>query len=257
MAENNSENNFDNNLQIISFSKPDGNSRNVTSETFTVDFNPNTFTVNNKIEFKKEEAKGKSGGDPTFDKVPPIEFSIEFTIDGTGVAAKNLPKKNSNTYSSARSSSSDQNKNDYVKNRIKELRKVTRPDINGDIHRPNYLAVLWGTFYIKCILTSLNITYNLFDRNGSPLRAKVNCGFLERKEPGLDARDTMLESPDLTKYVSVKQSDKLPLIAKKNYDESFYYMQIAKANNLKNFRNLSPGTTLVLPPMADTDDDEQ
>lgn len=256
MAQNNDENNFENNLQIISYYKPDGNSRNATSETFIVDFNPNTFTINNKIEFKKEEAKGKSGGDPTFDKVPPIEFSIEFVIDGTGVAIQNLPKKSSNAFSSARNSNSSQNKNDYVKNRIKELRKVTRPDINGDIHRPNYLGVLWGTFYIKCILTSLNITYNLFDRNGSPLRAKVNCGFLERKEPGLDARETMYESPDLTKHKSIKQSDRLPLIAKNNYDESFYYIQIAKANKLKNFRNLSPGTTLILPPMADNDNDE-
>jgi nucleoid-associated protein YgaU len=244
------------NLQIVSYDKPEGNQRNNETQTFTVDFNPNTFVISNKIEYKKEEAKGKTGGDPTFDKIPPIEFSIEFTIDGTGVAAASLPNEQQNKYSDIRSNNSNPNKNDYVKTRIKELRKVTGCDINGSIHRPNYLAVLWGTFFIKCILTSLNITYNLFDRNGTPLRAKVNCGFLERKEPGAEGRETMYESSDLTRYRQIKQGDSLSLIAKENYDESLYYIQIAKANKLKNFRNLQPGTTLILPPMKEKDDDE-
>jgi len=239
------------NLKILAFDKPDGNNREI--DSFVVDFNPNTFTITNKIEFKKEEGKGKAGGDPTFDKIPPLEFSIEFVLDGTGVAAQNLPNENKNKFTSIKQNSAKPNQNDYVKKRIKELRKVAS-DINGTIHRPNYLAVLWGTFYIKCILTSLNITYNLFDRDGSPLRAKVNCGFLERQEPGAGGRETMMESPDLTKYKSVIQGDILPLISKNNYDESYYYLQIARANKLKNFRNLLPGTILILPPMADKDE---
>jgi len=247
----------DTNLQIVAYYKPEGNNKNNESQSFTVDFNPNTFTIANKIEFKKEEAKGKTGGDPTFDKIPPLEFTLEFTIDGTGVAAQNLPNEQKNKFNNT--SSTQPSSNDYVKSRVKELRKVTGSNINGDIHRPNYLAVLWGTFYIKCILTSINITYNLFDRGGSPLRAKINCGFLERQQPGAGERETMYESPDLTKYKVTKQGDSLPLIAKNNYNESFYYLQIAKANKLKNFRNLSPGTTLILPPiteMADNYNDE-
>ncbi len=241
------------NLQILAYANPKGNKRE--SDTFTVDFNPNTFTISNKIEFKKEEGKGKTGGDPVFDKIPPLEFTIEFVVDGTGVGMQNLSAENQNTFSNIKKSSVDANKNDYVKKRVKELRRVTGSDINGTIHRPNYLAISWGTFFIRCILTSLNITYNLFAKDGSPLRAKINCSFLERKEPGEDGRQTMLESPDLTKYKAVKQGDLLPLIAKDNYDEAGYYLQVAKANKLKNFRQLKPGTTLILPPLA-ADKDE-
>src|SRR5438105_14464981 len=237
------------NLTIVAYDKPDGNRKTgeVTDpNSFVVDFNPNTFTVTNKIEFKQPKDKGQAGGDPQFERIPPLEFNIEFTIDETGVAVKNFPKKHQNHYKSQ--------KHDYVKTKIKELRKVTGSDINGSIHRPNYLALLWGTFYIECVLTSLNIVYNLFDREGAPLRAKVTCSFLERIGPGKAGRQSKLESPDLTKQIVIKEGDILPLIAKDNYESSAYYLQLAKANKLKNFRKIPPGMKLILPPMAESDE---
>ncbi|MEO5998625.1 MAG: LysM peptidoglycan-binding domain-containing protein [Chitinophagaceae bacterium] len=234
------------NLTIIAYKKGDGN-RKVGeiggNDHFTVDFNPHTFTVNSKIDYNRPRNKGQAGGDPQFEKIPPIEFSIEFTIDGTGVAMKSLSSKNQDDLKSQ--------KHAYVKTKIKELRGITGSDINGEIHRPNYLALLWGTFYIECILTSLNIVYNLFDREGSPLRAKVTCNFLERYVPGEGPRRSKLESSDLTKQFVVKEGDILPLIAKNNYESSSYYLQIAKANKLKNFRNITPGMKLILPPIVD------
>jgi Contractile injection system tube protein len=238
----------DNNLKIIPYTKPKGAKKNEYNEgeAFIVDFNPNTFTINNKIEYKQPKTKGKEGGDPVFERIPPLEFSIEFTIDGTGVATQSLTEKQKNDYKSK--------KHDYVKTRIKELRGITGCQINGDIHRPNYLAVNWGTFHIECVLASLNITYNLFDDQGSPLRAKVNCSFTERIGQDKEGRQSALESPDLTKYRPLVAGDVLPLIIKNNYDDSAYYIQVAKANKLKNFRRLIPGTTLVLPPMKESDE---
>lgn len=224
------------NLKIIAYDSPEGNKKQNEVSEFVVDFNPASFTINNKIEYKKVEAKGQDGGDPQFEKIPPLEFNIEFTIDGTGVSIGNKP--------------SSQQK-DYLKNQIKKLRDVTGCNINGEIHRPNYLAVLWGTFYIECVLVALNITYNLFDRSGTPLRAKVNCSFLERIGPGKSGRKSRLESPDLTKYETVKEGDVLPLIVKNKYNDPVYYLQVARVNKLKNFRNIPPGTRLILPPMKD------
>ncbi len=241
------------NLQIIAYYKPDGNKKQGEKKTFMVDFNPSSFTINNKLEYKKDEAKGKTGGDPQFDKIPPLEFTIEFTIDGTGAVSENLANEQRNQFNETRQQTAE-HKNDYVKNRVKELRDVTASDINGSIHRPNYLAVLWGTFYINCVLTSLNITYSLFDKSGSPLRAKLNLGFLERKGPGAEGRETMLESPDLTKYKTVIGGDIISLISKENYEDSSYYLQLARVNKLKHFRKLEPGTTLTIPPMTDSDE---
>jgi len=244
----------DTNLKIIAFDKPEGNKKEQEKKAFMIDFNPNTFTVTTKIEFKNEDGKGKTGGDPQFDKIPPLEFSIEFTIDGTGVALQKLPPDQQTKFNNTKNNNPSQNKNDYVKNRIKELREVVT-DINPSIHRPYYLAVLWGTFYINCILTSLTVTYSLFDEAGSPLRAKVNCAFRQRKESGAENRQTSLESADLTKSVLVKEGDLLPLLSKANYESSEYYLQLAKANKLKDFRRLSPGTKLIIPPMIEKTDE--
>lgn len=227
------------NLKIVAYDKPGGGRKQSELGDFTVGFNPSSFAINNKIEYKQAEARGQDGGDPQFDKIPPLEFSIEFTLDGTGVTIGALPAGE---------------QKDYVKKQIKKLRDVTGSNINGEIHRPNYLAVLWGTFYIECVLTALNVTYNLFDREGSPLRAKITCSFLERIGPGKGGRQSRLESPDLTKHVRLKEGDMLPLIAQKHYDDPAYYLQLARVNKLKNFRNIPPGTELILPPLRQSDE---
>lgn len=223
------------NLKIIAYDSPSGGKEASKIDEFTVLFNPATFTIETKVSYKEPDAKGQAGGDPVFEKIPAMEFSIEIMIDGTGVGPGNAGHGDS----------------DYVKNQIKKFRSVTGCNINGEIHRPNYLAVLWGTILIECVLTSLSVTYSLFDREGSPLRAKLTCAFLERIGPGKDGRQSRLESPDLTKYIRIKQGDTLDLIANDNYDDPSWYLQLAKANKLKNFRRLQPGTRLILPPISD------
>src|SRR5207253_200069 len=103
-------NNLESNLKIVAYDKPDVNKKQAEIATFTVRFNPSTFTVANKIEFKKTDAKGTDGGDPQFEKIPPLEFNIEFTIDGTGVTIADLSKGE---------------QDDYVKKQVKKLREVT------------------------------------------------------------------------------------------------------------------------------------
>jgi len=223
------------NLKIIAYDSPDGGKEANKIDEFIVLFNPATFTIETKVDYKQPDAKGQSGGDPVFEKIPPMEFSIEIVIDGTGVGPGNAGRGDG----------------DYVKDQVKKFRKVTGCSINGEIHRPNYLAVLWGTIFIECVINSLSVNYYLFDPQGSPLRAKLTCGFLERIGPGKDGRQSRLESPDLTKVLSVKVGDTLDLIADNNYDDPSYYLQLARANRLKNFRKLKPGMRLILPPISD------
>jgi nucleoid-associated protein YgaU len=52
----------------------------------------------------------------------------------------------------------------------------------------------------------------------------------------------------------VKEGDILPLIARDNYDDAAFYLQLAKVNKLKSFRNILPGTKLILPPMSTSDE---
>jgi nucleoid-associated protein YgaU len=235
------------NLKIVAFEKPDKQGNTNQLGEFIVPFNPNTFTISNKVAYKAAEAKGKDGADPTFENIPPIEFSIEFTIDGVIKPVESINKGKVNVKNAI-------NNNNYVRDEVKELRKVTGCNINGEIHRPNYLTLLWGTIHIDCVLTSLTIVYALFDTDGSPLRAKITCAFLERISSRKSSTQTRLESPDLTKIITVKEGDNLPLIANNKYDDPAYYLQIARINKLKNFRRLAPSGKLILPPMIDSNE---
>jgi nucleoid-associated protein YgaU len=57
-------------------------------------------------------------------------------------------------------------------------------------------------------------------------------------------------SPDLTHYRVIKKGDTLPLMCYRIYGDSKYYIQVAKANKLSNFRHLKEGEEIFFPPIA-------
>jgi hypothetical protein len=196
-------------------------------DTFEVMFNPSTYTVNNKINFDTQQAEGSDGSDPKFKNVAPESFSLEFMLDGTGVS---------------------KDKASIIEQIIK-FKKVTL-SVNGSSHRPNYLVVQWGKFIRDCVMESANITYTLFDKDGIPLRAKVTAAFIDRKESKINSMTMMMSSPDLSHFIETKEGDLLPLLVFKNLKDQKYYLQVARVNGLKNFRNLKAGTKLLIPPIA-------
>jgi nucleoid-associated protein YgaU len=50
----------------------------------------------------------------------------------------------------------------------------------------------------------------------------------------------------------VKKGDTLPLMCYRIYGDSRYYLQVAMANRLTNFRNLQVGDELFFPPIEKT-----
>ncbi len=198
---------------------------------FVVMFNPETFSVHEDIAWCKDMAPGSNGADPTFKAVKPRTFTIELTLDGTGVNTNGVKIP--------------------VTAQVALFRAVTT-NVRGAIHRPPYLMVQYGTFVNTCILVSSDVTYSLFDMFGLPIRAKITAKFTERVLKGLSAVLGMLSSPDLTHRVQVKDGDILPLLTYRVYHDQSYYLQVARVNRLKNFRRLVPGTTLAFPPIAKT-----
>ena len=59
-------------------------------------------------------------------------------------------------------------------------------------------------------------------------------------------------SPDLTHYRIVKKGDTLPMMCFLVYGDARYYLQVARANKLINFRKLNIGDELFFPPFAKT-----
>lgn len=195
-------------------------------DSFTVMFNPSTYSQKYEVEYQDAQGIGTSGSPQVYGKIKPREYSFEFLIDGTGVSSE---KKD-------------------VQQEIDKFLSVTGKH-DGEIHRPKYLKISWGSLLSKCVLKSADIIFTLFNPDGTPLRAKIAAVFSENIEDTLRAAAERNSSPDLTHYRITIDGDRLPLKAFKLYKDHKYYLQIARFNKLKNFRNLKTGDTLTFPPV--------
>jgi hypothetical protein len=203
------------------------------SRRFIVPINPETYTKNYKIEVDQRRGHGNHGTDPRFKSTVPEQMRIEFVLDGT------------QTMEGYKYASED--KKD-VKDQLDAF-LASVYDFEGEIHRPRFLKLFWGKYLqFPCILSNLDINYTLFKPDGTPLRVKINATFLNYLAQQARTARERQSSPDLTHYRKGTAGDRLDLMTYKIYNDSKYYLQVAKANRLSRLRNLQPGTDLYFPP---------
>ncbi|MCK6641714.1 MAG: LysM peptidoglycan-binding domain-containing protein [Bacteroidia bacterium] len=125
----------------------------------------------------------------------------------------------------------------------------------SDTHEPNFLRLIWGAgLFFEGYLESATVTYNLFGRDGRPIRATIKATFRHAATDNALAKiKNFFSSPDVTKEYIVKAGDTIYNIANRFYEDESFYLQIAETNDLKNYRRLVPGTKLILPPVQKTD----
>lgn len=209
---------------------------------FELPINPVKFSQSYKVSYNQQQAAGAAGNDPDFKVSKPEELALEFTLDGTGV----VPVKGS-----ANAFHKD------VTGQVQEFLKLAYI-MNSETHKPNFLRLLWGNGSFgdqncfDCILTSLTIDYTLFAPDGKPLRAKLNAKFLNYIEEQRRVREEGKKSPDVTHVRTVRAGENLPLMTHQIYGDPSYYLQVARANGLVNFRGLKTNTNLRFPPIDKT-----
>lgn len=217
-------------------------SEEISEGEFKTLLNPDKYTFNYKIEQSNSQASGTSSSAARFNKIPPENLDLEFVFDRTGVVVD---------YGSPSTDADDKVYKDMGNGIIDDIEKFKRVvfDYNGDKHRPNYLVISWGTLLFKGTLTEMNITYKLFKPDGLPLRASVRAKFKGFVEDNLRVARENNSSPDLTHVRMVKEGDNLPLMTYRIYGDPKYYLEVAKANGIANFRKLKAGQIIVFPPI--------
>lgn len=208
---------------------------------YVVQINPEKYAQQYSTQMACKPTLNTGGVTNKFVVQKPQDLSLEFYIDATGVvdaARANGP------------GGTGRNANTIVQDEIDKFKKVVY-SYNGSIHSPNYLRVLWGKLIFDCRLDSMDIEYLLFTPAGVPLRAKLNTKFTQYNSPQKLELSARKNSPDLTHCRTVVAGDTLPLLCFQIYQESKYYVEVARINGLDDFRNLEPGRQILFPPLGD------
>jgi len=227
-------------MKIMAYS--DNNFSEKVDELF-VQLNPESYTLDYEVRFANSQTTGSSGQELLFDRIRPQRLNFDFLFDRTGAlgGSSNIPGVGGSPIGG------DSNE-EGVQPDIDLLREVTM-GFDGNIHRTKYLILSWGTLLFKCCLNKMNVTYKLFRPDGTPLRALAKCYFEEYRETELRVKEENKNSPDLTHIRTVKQGDTLPLMAYRIYGDSKFYLEVAKVNEIENFRDLPIGKKIFFPPI--------
>ena len=122
-------------------------------------------------------------------------------------------------------------------------------DYNGSVHRPNFLWIFWGVDDFKGVLTDLQVAYKMYAQAGYPLRAEVTITVKDTVDPTEAATEGSAESPDMTHTRKANKSSSLSEMSYQIYGDPTYYLAVARANDLDQFRQLKPGINIDFPPL--------
>ena len=215
--------------------------------------NPSNYSVDYNVNYDDAQALGTDSRDPAYIKSPPRTMNLEFLFDATNAIQGANPLINERVTENA----IVEEIQDAVLTRLTlttqiKLFEAVVFNVAGEQHAPNYLQILWGTLIFRCRLTSMQVNYKLFSPEGIPIRATINASFMEVKKQEDAVAERNDTSPDVTHQRTVKDGDKLPNMVRNIYDDHRYYISVAQANKLIQFRNLRPGRKIFFPPIVNS-----
>jgi hypothetical protein len=117
-------------------------------------------------------------------------------------------------------------------------------------HAPPRVQFTWGHgLSFKAIVESVQQKVTLFNPLGVPLRATLSVAFREYKTLEEQVAELNLQSSDHVRARVVRRGDRLDRIAGDEYGDPTAWRVIADANRIADPLHLTPGTTLLLPPL--------
>lgn len=214
-------------MKIVAWSDPQNKKE---EGSMLVQVNPESYSQKIEIKYSDKQAQGTSGKLPKFSKIEPQKMDFELMFDRTGVI----------NGATAGEMGVDED--------IDNLQKLII-EYQGDKHRPRFVSIYWGTLKFDGALETMDISYKLFNAQGAPLRAVVKASFIGSVEDKKRVAKENAQSPDLTKIRVINEGDTLPLLCYQIYGDSKYYIEVAQANGLNDFRYLKTGSKIKFPPL--------
>ncbi|MBD5532875.1 MAG: hypothetical protein HDQ98_11900 [Lachnospiraceae bacterium] len=198
-------------------------------------FNPSEYQLTDAANYSEKKVPGLDGPVLQYVSGEATELSLNLFLDTY------VPKKSSSLipFGSSGDSSEDVS---YITKLIADA-----VCIDGSLHRPPKVTFKWGSLNFNGVVTKFNHTYTMFTESGMPVRAKVSLTFKSLISPKDTRRKSPFESPDRSKYRTIRQGIGLWDIANMEYGDPNMWKVIAKENGILNPLDVRPGQVVKLP----------
>ena len=198
-------------------------------------FNPSEYQLTDGANYSEKKIPGLDGPVLQYISGEATELSLSLFLDTY------VPKKPAGllSFGSSEDASTD------VSAITKQIADAT--SIDGSLHRPPKVTFKWGSLNFVGVVTKFNHTYIMFTESGMPVRAKVNMTFKSLISPTDTRRKSPFESPDRSKYRTIRQGMGLWDIANMDSGDPDMWKVIARENGILNPLDVRPGQVVKLP----------
>ncbi len=196
-------------------------------------FNPSEYQLTDGSSYSEKKVPGLDGPILQYISGDATELSLNLFLDTY------VPKSTSLISFGPPKESTD------VSALTKQIADAT--SIDGSMHRPPKVTFKWGSLNFEGVVTKMNHTYTMFTESGMPVRAKVSLTFKSLISPTDTKRKSPFESPDRTKYRTLRQGMGLWDIANMEYGDPDLWKVIARENGILNPLDVRPGQIVKLP----------
>ncbi|MCI8782336.1 MAG: LysM peptidoglycan-binding domain-containing protein [Dorea sp.] len=207
--------------------------REVGKSVIEVLFNPSEYQLTDGSSYSEKKIPGLDGPIIQYISGDATELSLSLFLDTY------VPKSTSLISFGPPKESTD------VSIITKQIADAT--SIDGSMHRPPKVTFKWGSLNFEGVVTKMNHTYTMFTEKGMPVRAKVSLTFKSLISPRDTKRKSPFESPDRTKYRTLRQGMGLWDIANMEYGDPDMWKVIARENGILNPLDVRPGQVVKLP----------
>jgi Contractile injection system tube protein/LysM domain len=136
--------------------------------------------------------------------------------------------------------------------KISKLLSWQYPDKKKQVGPP-FVKFEWGNKQLqnfKGVITSLNVSYTLFGKDGTPIQAKVDLTLDGNIDPVPGTNPTS-HATDMRRVHSVVEGETIAMIAFAELGRSGYWRAIAEANGIDDPLRIRAGQFLLIPSAAD------
>ncbi len=200
----------------------------------TLQFNPATLSLRKSTEWRRTPSRtaGESAL-PEFVGSGPRALSLDVFLDATATHDNSVEKAVEQLMTACVPTPSSLGR-----------KKPSSPWVRFD----------WGTSRTTSfdgVLSSLSVSYTLFDVDGKPLRATCSLSIEEASVDPAGQNPTS-GSREARRTHTVVAGDSLPLLAWREYGDATAWRTIAEANGIDDPMHLPPGSELLVPALEDS-----